>query len=417
MATKSWGSSRIPRPAPTTYGEQRVNDAQDDWDAAGDWVDQDRQGAARRRDETFSAGGRALDEFNQRPIATETRAFQPSNVQGYSPTQLQQWMASLSMAPGAGARSGAAPAALRSGGPGGAGGAGGGSVPFASANLEAFDNSALMDFDPSAAGKEFASGAYSDYETGLKDDLRVFDDEAIAAGRLRTGQYDVDKGQVITRRGRDFDARIAQAALDFSGQRLSALTAGTGQRLSRASDMDANARMLAELNAKLGFDRERGAASDALAYAGLDAEMYGLETDRYGLGLKGASAIDEMGWDRATTLDEFGRSRATGIDAMTEARAKTGLDAALDREARYSGEYGDYAERSGDYLSSSLDRAAQDRELEDLRAELARIRDQGPSQGEWDAASASRQGREQSDSFGIKRPVKSAPAGGGSRRR
>jgi hypothetical protein len=414
MATKSWGSSRIPRPAPTTYGEQRVNDAQDDWDAAGDWVDRDRQGAARRRDDTYRAGGEALDSFNNRPVGAETRAFMPTNVQGYSPTQLQQWMASLSMAPRAGARAAPVAASLRSA-PGA--GAGGTAVPFVSKNLEAFDNSALMNFDPSAAGKEFAGGAYSDYKTGLQDDLRLFDDEAIAAGRLRTGQYDVDKGDVITRRGRDFDARIAQAALDFSGQRLSALTAGSGQRLSRASDMDANARMLAELNANLGFQRERGASEDAIKYAGLDNEAYGLETDRYGLGLKGASAIDEMGWDRARTLDEFGRSRATGIDAMTEARAKTGLDAALDRERQYSGEYGDYAERAGDYLSSSLDRAAQDREIEDLRAELQRLRDQGPSQASWDAASASRSPRQQADQFGLLHQVRSAPAGGGSFRR
>lgn len=372
MAIKFGGSSRIPRPAPTTYGEQRQNDAQDEWDKAGGWVEEDRLGAARRRDDTYGAGGAALDSYNNRDVATETRAFQPTNVQGYSPTQLQQWMRSLSMGPRTGGRS--APAAVPSRwAPGGAAAATGG-IPFASKNLEAFDNSALMNFDPSAAGKEFASGAYSDYQTGLKDDLRLFDDQSIAAGRLRTGQYDVDKGQVITQRGRDFDARIAQAALDFSGQRLSALTAGSGQRLTRASDMDANARMLAELNANLGFQRERGSAEDAIKYAGLENEQYGLETDRYGMGLKGAQSIDDMGWNRATTLDEFGRSRATGIDAITESRAKTGLDAALDREGRYAGEYGGYADRSGDYLSGSLDRAEQDRGAQDLRAELARIK-------------------------------------------
>mgnify|MGYP001559029574 FL=1 len=379
MAYKPTGRT-VPRPKPTTWQEEDQFTAQDRWDEAGGWVDEDRRGAAGRRDTTFAEGGAAVDAYNRRPVGAETRAFTPSNVQGYSPTQMQQWMSALTMAPGAGARPGAGAGApsmpSARGGAGSAAGAGGG-AGFASSNLASLDTSALDTFDPAAAGKEFAKGAYGDFQTGLADNLRTYDDEAVAAGRLRTGQYDVGKGQLVTRMGQDFDNRLAQAALDFSGQRLSAVTAGTTARLSRASDMDANARSMAELNAKLGFDRERGAAGDAIDYERLGNERYGQETDRYGLGLKGASAIDEMGWGRATALDEFGRSRATGLDAMTESRAKTGLDAALDRESRYSGEYGGYADRSGDYLSGSLDRAGEDRDAQDYRDWVEQQRKRG----------------------------------------
>jgi len=369
MGSASRGNA-FPAPKPTNWWEDEEQRAREDWDTAGDWTERDRQTGSDRRDTAASGASTALGDYGRQPASPAVSAWSPDATKGYSASQLAQWMASAT-------GGGSASAGFRPvGGGAGAqrGGAPGGASAFESENLKAFDPSAVTNFDPTAAGETFAKGAYGSFKLNLDDVLRDYEDESVGAGRLRTGEYDVGRGKVVTRLGEDFNNQIAQMAPTFSGQRLSALQSGTGMNLDRATSMDANARAIAELNANLGFQRERGASEDSLAYNDSLLRAYGAETDRSGLLMQGARSMDELGFEQATNLDKMGFDRATYLDTAAEGRARTGLDASLGRERTYLDDYQRTADRSADYAGASRDWAARDREIEDLRKELERLR-------------------------------------------
>jgi len=378
MATKTaWSGPPIPRPAPTTYGQQEEQNAEDQWNQAGAWAAGDRTAAAGRRDATGAAASAALSAYGSRAPAPNVSGWSPRATGGYSAEQMQQWMRSA-----AGLDPNRALEAFdQGGGVGWTGGTGGGA---ANTNLKAFDPKALLEFDPTAAGTTFAKGAYGDFKNQLDDSLRAYQDEAIGAGRLRTGQYDVDKGQIVTRLGSDFSNKIAQSALDFSGQRLQALQAGTGMNLTRASDMDANARALQELNANLGLQR-------ASTRGQLAQGAYTAATDRQRMLMAGAQSMDDLAFQKARALDTGNWDKATYLDTAASRQAETGLDAALAREGRYLTDYQTTADRSADWAGANRDWASRDREMEDLRAELERLRrgSSGPATtGGWGTGGA-----------------------------
>lgn len=377
----------IPRPKPQTYQEQDEQNAQDYWKSQQGWVDSDREQAAGRRDSSASGADAATADFNAwKP--QNLQDWSATNLKGYNPTQVAQWLSALPSQ----SRVGGGGTASVAGSVGGAGSNAPGNTTFQSKELEAFDPSALENFDPSSYGKEFAKGAEGDFKTQLGDQLETLTNQSVGAGRLRTGLFDRDQGRVINRLGEDFNNRLAQAATTFSGQRLSAIQGAEGMRLSRAGDIDANARTIAELNANLGYQTNRDAQANALTSRGQDISEFGAETDRQRLGLSGAEYLDTQGYNRASDLDAYGYKRATGLDESIFNQKKTGLDAALGRETMYNGAYDRSANRSADYATANREWAGSDREAQDTRDAIARARNPwgrrrmaGSGQGSIDA--------------------------------
>ena len=350
MAVKS------PFATPQATAIDRENDARDLWDQSGQWVNEDRSRAATNRDTAAGAATAALAKYGATDVGANARAFTPT-VPGYSPTQLQQWMSSFS---------GFGRPNISTGSGGGGVVAGGAGAAGSGSQLSKFSAKDVLDFDPSQAGSTYARGAMGQFKSELGDMLRDYDEQSVAAGRFRTGQYDVGKGQVITRLGNDFEDRLAQAAMTFSGQRLSALTSGTQMNLERASSMDANARALQELNANMGLERDKLASQNSLAFE--EALM-----NRAKLGMEGAQLIDTANWNKAVTGDESNWRRASFLDTQTADRDRTMLDATLGRERTYLTDYNTQADRAAAFASSNRDWASRDRDAADLRAAIDRI--------------------------------------------
>src|SRR5688572_13081478 len=61
-------------------------------------------------------------------------------------------------------------------------------------------------FDAGASFKEFADGAYGSFQTNLGKELRNLAGRSVGAGRLDTGFFDEDQGQVITDLGQQFQS-------------------------------------------------------------------------------------------------------------------------------------------------------------------------------------------------------------------
>jgi hypothetical protein len=68
-------------------------------------------------------------------------------------------------------------------------------------------------FDASKALNSWAQGAYSNVSTALTQRLRDLTGQAVGAGRLNTGFFDEDQGQVIRGAQQDFSAALAQQSL------------------------------------------------------------------------------------------------------------------------------------------------------------------------------------------------------------
>lgn len=365
-----------------------------------------RDTAMGNADRTRSAADTALADYGKGappPLA----GWKPSAMTEYQPSQLAQWMSSPGFAtrapvPGAGG------SVARVGGAG-TGAAVAPAATFRSANLESFDPTALESFDPSSYGTTFAKGAYGDFKTELGNELRNLTNTSVGAGRFNTGLFDEDQGRVVNQLGDSFNNKIAQQAGVFSGQRLTALQGGADLRYKRASDMDTNARSITELNATNAAAASRQAAdlasNESIAFdrsaidrgrLGLDA--YGLETSRYGLGLDAASKADNLSYQRASDLDRLTYDQAKGLTDVGENRARTGLDAALGREGTYLNEYDRRSDAATSAASGQRDWAARDRELEDLRAEIAAIR-QSQGQNKYGVADG-RTGGGQAETIG-----------------
>lgn len=91
-------------------------------------------------------------------------------------------------------------------------------------------------FDPSQAYKEMAGGAWSSAQRGLADNLESLAGQGAAMGRLNTGFFDRDQGELIQRTNQDYQDRIAQGALTTAGmqqqQNMGLLNYGQEQQQS-----------------------------------------------------------------------------------------------------------------------------------------------------------------------------------------
>lgn len=360
------------RPDPENWQTARDYDAMDRWDDLGRTVDSDLDRAGDIRNETRTGAKSALDKVNT-GRSTNVEGYRATNTESFQPTQMGQWLSTLSSS------FGSRPTASRAS-TGSVGSVGGMPSPASSGvrpyegELAKFDSSDVSDFDPGSYGKEYASGAYGEFQDLLGDELQGLENRSVGAGRLRTGLFDRDQSSIITRLGSDYNNKMAQQSGTFAGQRLDALRSGADLRYRRASDIDTNT-LAREAAAQRAAETS---AANALRASELqndyDLGLYDSETKRYGLGIDAARSADEMGYRRASDLDKYGYDRATYLDDQQFARDRTGLDAALMEEGRYIDDYDRTFGRASDYASSSRDWAAADREAQDLRDEVARLR-------------------------------------------
>lgn len=355
---------RLSDPTP----EERARRATVSYDSAADQYGNEVGNATRARDAALGQANRTRMGADQavtdyaNPGRTPLAGWAPTAMTAYAPTQMAQWMAGASGAPARPALS--APTKI----------AGAAPVTFDSKNLAGYGDAALENFDPSAAGKTFAGGAYGDFKRNLGTELRNLTNTSVGAGRFRTGLFDEDQGRVVNQLGETFDDKIAQQAGVFSGQRLDALKTGAGYRLQQAGEMDTNARAIAELNANQSLDREKFDVTSGLDRDKLGIEGYGAETDRLRTTGGLAQSADELAYRRASDTDRLTYDQARGLTDVGEARARTGLEASMGRERTYLDEYDKTRGEAASAASGQRDWAARDRELEDLRAEIAAIR-------------------------------------------
>jgi hypothetical protein len=79
--------------------------------------------------------------------------------------------------------------------------------------------SADAEFDPRQALNEYARGASADFSRQLGDELGKLRDSSAGGGRLNSGFFDEDQGQVVTELGSRFQADLNRHALDTAGMR------------------------------------------------------------------------------------------------------------------------------------------------------------------------------------------------------
>lgn len=75
-------------------------------------------------------------------------------------------------------------------------------------------------FDPTTAINTYARGAWDQASTGMRDELRKLKGSAVGSGRLNTGFFDEDQGEVYKNTVADFNNRIAQTAVTGAGMQL-----------------------------------------------------------------------------------------------------------------------------------------------------------------------------------------------------
>lgn len=74
-----------------------------------------------------------------------------------------------------------------------------------------------MGFDPSAAMREYGEAAYGDFRRNLTRDVGELGGRAVGAGRLDTGFYDVDQGELVSDLASRYQEAISSKALEASG--------------------------------------------------------------------------------------------------------------------------------------------------------------------------------------------------------
>ncbi len=112
-----------------------------------------------------------------------------------------------------------------------------------------------MDFDPREAMEEYGDAAYGKFSRQLGRDIEGLRGEAVGAGRLDTGFYDVDQGELVSDIANRYQEAISSRALEASGQNLRRLEGiGSYGRGTRNTYLDMIAggldRETAERNAK-----------------------------------------------------------------------------------------------------------------------------------------------------------------------
>lgn len=78
-----------------------------------------------------------------------------------------------------------------------------------------------LDFDPNEAYDKYMSGATNQFGELLDTRLKTLAGRSVGAGRLDTGFFDLDQGDVVRSVAQDFSNTASNAALDVSGQVMS----------------------------------------------------------------------------------------------------------------------------------------------------------------------------------------------------
>src|SRR6476661_653418 len=75
----------------------------------------------------------------------------------------------------------------------------------------------LLNFDPTDAIRTYAGAQWDQAQTGMKQELADLAGSAAGNGRLDTGFFNVDRGDVYRRTVADFNNRVASTAVEAAG--------------------------------------------------------------------------------------------------------------------------------------------------------------------------------------------------------
>jgi hypothetical protein len=127
----------------------------------------------------------------------------------------------------------------------------------------------LEGFDPAAAFKQYETGALGDLKTTLGRNLQDLAGSEAGSGRLNTGYYALDTGDLIDRVSQDYANRMLSGALDVNNQQLGAMGQAANYSLgagATAGEMQ-SAQLDRELAAKNAAAKRRAGLWGALGTA------------------------------------------------------------------------------------------------------------------------------------------------------
>lgn len=179
------------------------------------------------------------------------------------------------------------------------------------------------DYDASAAMKEYASGAWDQSKIAMDKGIEQLGGRAVGQGRLNTGFYDLDQGDLVRGITRDYSNNIATKALDAAGLTLQSRIANDQMRL----------------------DAAKGTAAGRSNYQSLLMD--------------GALGIDKLGFDRVSTIADAlqkNKSREYEGAMFRDEQGLRGRENAAEVYGRQAGMYGDRAEAArGRYYTGTQD--------------------------------------------------------------
>ncbi|MBA3645287.1 MAG: hypothetical protein H0W63_03845 [Gemmatimonadaceae bacterium] len=120
--------------------------------------------------------------------------------------------------------------------------------------------SQAANFDPQAAINEYARGAWGESQAGMKDELSNLRGRAAGTGRLATGFYDEDAGQVVQNTMKNFGNSMAQTAVQGAQMRqnnTSRLAEYANNKQNMYMDALMSRRQELENNKREGDERKR----------------------------------------------------------------------------------------------------------------------------------------------------------------
>ncbi len=320
------------RPAPKNWQTSQYQGAQDLWNEQGADVLGAVAPAARGQAGAIDASGSALSRLS---------SFSPTAVQNFQPTALtaydpNQYLKGPSGAASAYTKANAfTPAAVAP-------------TDWSAATSS---TAALGAFDPSAAGKEYAGGAVSEFNQNLDTQLSALERKSAGTGRLETGFYTGDQGTVATNLGKDYNSKLAEAALTFSGQRESALAGAAGDYISIAGTQGSQAQAKAN-------------EQDYATLSGRGQDIGALTAEEQ-MGVSEQEAGAQLGLSRANDISGLDYSKARDTSSMDLQARSTGLDAALREEQMARSGYTSAAGAAGAYTSATRNWAATDKQTQD----------------------------------------------------
>lgn len=93
----------------------------------------------------------------------------------------------------------------------------------AGANAQTAENAYLKgatSFNPTQAVRDYSTAAYDATSQNMRDELNKLAGDDVSQGRINTGFYDEDRGQVVNRNLADYNSKVANAAYSATGYQL-----------------------------------------------------------------------------------------------------------------------------------------------------------------------------------------------------